>query len=145
VNGVPWTCRAISRSNEWDRRSVVHDSRVTPGRMVPSRGGVMTSRPKAYMGCFGYSKPWLPCTYRFRLRPDSRHRGARGSDRNPFSWFLAVARSKRGSVYPACIQLSPRARIWYVRPLRGDGPTLPLFGSKVEGRVEVGDWSYVCA
>ena len=25
----------------------MHDSRVTPGRMVPSRGGVITSRPKS--------------------------------------------------------------------------------------------------
>ena len=46
ANGVSWTCRAISRSNKWDRRSVIHDSR-DPRRMVPSRGGVMTSRPKS--------------------------------------------------------------------------------------------------
>jgi hypothetical protein len=54
VNGVSWTRTAISgfneskgESGEWDRRSAMHDSRVTPGRMVPSSGGVMTSRPNS--------------------------------------------------------------------------------------------------
>ena len=53
VNDDSWTCTTISgfneskgESGEWDRRSVMHDSLVTPGRTVPSRGGVMTSISK---------------------------------------------------------------------------------------------------
>lgn len=76
VNGVSWMCTAISgfneskgESNEWDRRSVMHDSRVTPGRMVPSRGGVMTSRPKnPHEMLIVVVKHSFTCTHRFRLR-----------------------------------------------------------------------------